>query len=183
MMKNIIHQIYFEKITDVQSRIPVPFHTYSKTNMSFLETLDHAALTVQSKNTGSFDKYIQSAAEKYSLSANLIKSIIKIESNFNSRALSRAGAQGIMQLMPATAKELGVVNVWNPQQNIDGGAKYLKQLLDQYDGDLSLALAAYNAGPGNVQRYGGVPPFNETQNYIKNVLNQLKTYETLHKIT
>lgn len=113
---------------------------------------------------------IQQAAAKYNLSPSLLSSVAKTESNYNPNAVSSAGAQGVMQLMPGTAAQLGVTNSYDPAQNIDAGARYLSQLMTQFGGDTSLALAAYNAGPGNVQKYGGIPPFTETQNYVSSVL-------------
>ncbi|GAA0466752.1 lytic transglycosylase domain-containing protein [Alkalibacillus silvisoli] len=117
-----------------------------------------------------YDEIIDTVAEKYNLDADLIREVIQTESNFNPQAVSHAGAQGLMQLMPATAESLGVRNAFDPEENIEGGARYLSDMLNRYDGDLEKALAAYNAGPGNVDYYGGVPPFEETQNYVRRIL-------------
>ncbi|KAA0967086.1 lytic transglycosylase domain-containing protein [Sporosarcina sp. ANT_H38] len=126
--------------------------------------------TDTSISNGSYSNIISQAAEKYNLPDKLISAVIKQESNFNSNVVSHAGAQGLMQLMPGTAKFLGVKDSFDPVQNIMGGAKYLRQMLNQFDGDTELALAAYNAGPGNVKKHDGIPPFKETQQYVKNVL-------------
>lgn len=123
------------------------------------------------KADSSLEAIIQQAADKFNLPTKLIKSVIKHESNFNASAVSSAGATGLMQLMPATARGLGVQNIQDPLENVMGGSKYLRQMLDKYNGDLPLALAAYNAGPGNVDKYGGIPPFKETQNYVKKITN------------
>ena len=112
----------------------------------------------------------KTASEKYQVPVNLLKAVAKAESNYNPTAQSGCGAQGIMQLMPATAKSLGVSDPFDPEQNIMGGAKLLSQLLNRFDGNTQFALAAYNAGPGNVLKYEGIPPFAETQNYVKKVL-------------
>jgi len=120
--------------------------------------------------TNNLDQIFESASNKYGVPVNLLKSVAKAESNFNTNAQSSAGAQGIMQLMPSTAKSLGVTDSFDAKQNIMGGAKLLGQLLDKYDGNTELALAAYNAGSGNVAKYGGIPPFKETQNYVKKVM-------------
>lgn len=129
---------------------------------------------VSSSNTVSapadLNTYFEEAAEKYNVDANLLKAIAKQESNFNPSARSSAGAMGIMQLMPSTAKSLGITDAYNAHDNIMGGAQVIAQNLKKYNGDVSLALAAYNAGSGNVDKYGGIPPFKETQNYVKKVL-------------
>jgi soluble lytic murein transglycosylase-like protein len=119
---------------------------------------------------------ITAAAKKYGIDPALLAGLVKQESGFNPSAGSPAGARGLTQLMPATAAGLGVSNVLDPAQNLDGGAKYLRQQLDAFGGDVTRALAAYNAGPGAVQRYGGVPPYAETQNYVRAVQANAAAY-------
>jgi soluble lytic murein transglycosylase-like protein len=123
-----------------------------------------------------YEQQIDDAAAKYGIDPAVLKGLIKQESGFNPNAGSSAGAQGLTQLMPGTAASLGVTDVHDPAQSIDGGAHYLKMQLDRFGGDYSKALAAYNAGPGAVQRFAGVPPYSETQNYVKNVLAFAQQY-------
>ena len=126
-----------------------------------------------------YDSVMENSA-KYNLPPELILGVIRQESGFQSCATSSAGACGVMQLMPETARELGVTNRYDVRQNIEGGCKYLRQLSDRYDGDLDKTLAAYNAGPGNVDKYGGIPPFAETQNYVTSIKSHIRELGGLH---
>jgi len=151
------HQVKPESLNPPWLRPPVP---------SVTTTIESA---VGIPATRAYDGFIREASTQYGVDATLIRSVMQMESAFDALAVSRAGAMGLMQLMPEVALEYGVEDPFDPRQNIMGGAKYLRRLLDQYRGNVPLALASYNAGATNVTQYGGVPPFPETQNYVKEV--------------
>jgi soluble lytic murein transglycosylase-like protein len=127
-----------------------------------------------------YDEFIREASKRYRVDATLIRSVMQTESAFDALAVSRAGALGLMQLMPDVALQMGVEDPFDPRQNIMGGAKYLRSLLDLYHGNVRLALASYNAGATNVTQYGGVPPFPETQKYVKQVTRLIASSRRTH---
>ncbi len=127
-----------------------------------------------------FDQHIKEASDRYGLDHCLVKALIEAESHFDHVAISPKGAMGLMQLMPATARDMGVTHPFNPRENIEGGTRYLKYLLKRFNNDVTLALAAYNAGPEVVKRHGGVPPYRETREYLKKVMGSYSYYKLLH---
>lgn len=163
-------------VDDINTAYPISSITQSQaapsTSFDSLLTAETEKLNNQGK-TCNLDDIFREASEKYNISYDLLKAVAYTESRFQADATSSAGAMGIMQLMPATASSLGVTDAYDPYQNIMGGAKLLRTLSDMYDGNQTLMIAAYNAGSGNVAKYGGVPPFQETQNYVAKVLDAL----------
>jgi len=127
--------------------------------------------------TRRYDQIITDAAERHGVSFSLLKAMIKIESDFNPRAISKAGAMGLMQIMPENIKELKIKDPFDPRENIMGGTRYLKQMIDRFNGKLSLALAAYNAGPNTVERYQRIPPFTETEDYVEAVMKYYSIFK------
>lgn len=142
---------------------------------AFVKLLEKYIEKVLGKNTSSgdasFSEIIEAAANKYKVDPELVEAVVSVESGGDPNAVSPAGAQGLMQLMPDTASSLGVLNSFDPVQNIDGGVRYLSQLIDYFGGDITKALAGYNAGPGAVDEYNGIPPYKETRSYVQRVLS------------
>ncbi|HEU0265073.1 MAG TPA: transglycosylase SLT domain-containing protein [Geobacterales bacterium] len=136
----------------------------------------HFNLSACSRDPKEFEAMIREASRQYGVDEALVKAVIHAESNYNPKAVSRAGAQGLMQLMPKTAKALNVCDSFDPKQNIKAGVRYLRFLLDTFNGDVTLALAAYNAGLSRVAQYGGVPPYEETRTYVARVLSYQQVY-------
>jgi len=157
-----------ESINKTKPSLPIADNSV---NNNFIDRVNNRLKT--------YSNIISEASDKYNLPENLIKAVITTESAAKNEAKSPVGAKGLMQLMDGTAKDLGVTNSFDPRQNIMGGAKYLSQMLTKFDGDMNLALAAYNAGPGNVEKYKGIPPFKETINYVQKVKSYISKFENI----
>ena len=164
---------------NTKSDSKINFKTNLKTSPGITPLKTSPGITPSPSSQKRLNKYediIEKAAETFGVNKNIIKSVIMTESAANNKAISGAKAKGLMQLIDSTASDMGVNNIWDPQQNIFGGTKYLAGLLRKYNGDLNLALASYNAGPENVDKYDGIPPFGETQNYVTRVNGYLKHF-------
>ena len=170
---NTLSGVQFNKKPDTD------FQAILNSNIAKSENIESKTIKdfepVQSR--AEIENLIEKYAQKNNLDKDFVKAVIKQESGFNAKATTHCGAMGLMQLMPQTAMSLGVENAYDVEQNIMGGTKYLSNLLNQYNGDKTLALAAYNAGPGAVKRYGGIPPYQETQNYVKKVIANYNNYK------
>lgn len=163
------------RIQEISGRFANMVGTKTKSeDISFQQTLNTA---IEERENLPYSELINTISEKYGVDPKLITSIIKAESNFNPNAVSKAGASGLMQLMPQTAKALGVTNIFEPKENIEGGIKYFKGLLSEFDQNLPLALAAYNAGPETVKKTNSIPQIDETQNYVEKVLKYYNELE------
>ena len=163
--------ITLQRINSIESRFQSLMSYGAKPDSDFQKILDKSINKPTETSRNEINELIDKYAEKNGLDSDFVKAVVKQESGFNPNATSKCGAMGLMQLMPATAEGLGVTNAYDAEQNIMGGTKYLKGLMDRFDNNKSLALAAYNAGPNAVKKYGGIPPYMETQNYVKNVLS------------
>lgn len=169
-MSSVLSGILRQKLLEIQSQLP-PYVKIIKDNPPIFENILE---DVQNNESRDYSLLIEAASKKYNISSIIITAVMRAESGFNPNAVSEAGAMGLMQLMPETAKALGIVNAFDPRENINGGVRYLKDMLTEFGGNLELALAAYNAGPNAVKKYGGIPPYEETQNYVRKVMSSLK---------
>ncbi len=159
----------FQKILDSQKSAKTQ-------DTPFADKIFSSNLASKSGSNANIDALIEEYSAKNGLDSAFVKAVIKQESGFQPDVTSHCGAMGLMQLMPSTASSMGVKNAYDPEQNIAGGTKYLKGLLDRFGGNKSLALAAYNAGPNAVAKYNGIPPYKETQNYVKNIMSMYQQY-------
>ena len=167
--------VTLQRINMIESRFQSLMSYTQKPDTDFQKILDKSvekSNTAHKASRSEINELIEKYADKNGLDSDFVKAVVNQESGFNPNATSKCGAMGLMQLMPSTAQGLGVTNAYDAEQNIEGGTKYLKGLMDRFDNNKSLALAAYNAGPNAVKKYGGIPPYQETQNYVKNVLGK-----------
>jgi len=153
--------------------------TNAPTSAKFKLFMRERKIFISKLDSNQFDPIISDVSKKYGIEAPLIKAVIKAESDFDPNAISNKGARGLMQIMPMNYRLLNVENPFDPHQSINAGARYLREMLDRYSGKLNLSLAAYNAGPGAVDRHGGVPPYPETTEYIERVLRYYERYKSL----
>ncbi len=173
--------ITLQRINSIESRFQSLMSYGAQPDADFQEILNKSIENKTNSTETSrseINELIEKYADKNGLDSDFVKAVIKQESGFNPNATSKCGAMGLMQLMPSTAEGLGVTNAYDAEQNIMGGTKYLKGLMDRFDNNKSLALAAYNAGPNAVKKYGGIPPYMETQNYVKSVLSNYDKMKT-----
>ena len=173
LLTNITRRADDDRFHDFNKQVKKTFYPESNIHQYKNWGANEAAVSPSgSRNKNAYDALIADAARRHNLDAGLMKAIMHTESGFNPNARSPVGAQGLMQLMPATARRFNVSNAWDPAQNIEGSAKYLRWLLNRFNGRIDHVLAGYNAGEGNVDKYGGIPPFRETQDYVKRVLSR-----------
>ena len=167
----------FATLSDATNSPITSFQNILDTKLEKSSTQEKMFKAEGNTSKAEIDNLIEKYSNKNGLDKDFVKALVKQESGFNPNATSKCGAMGLMQLMPATAQGLGVSNAYDAEQNIAGGTKYLKSMIDRFEGNEKLALAAYNAGPNAVNKYGGIPPYQETQNYVKNVLKIYENYK------
>lgn len=173
----------FQQILNAKELIEEAQNSSLNNDESYININGYSGVTNNNRSNNLTSKarineLIDEYSQKYGLDSDFVKAVIKQESGFNEKATSKCGAMGLMQLMPGTAKALNVNDPYNARDNIEGGVKYLKGLMDRFDGDMKLALAAYNAGPNAVKKYNGIPPYNETQNYVKNIMSMYQRIQS-----
>ncbi len=173
LLTNVARRSESDRFNDYSHQVKKTFYPESNIHQYQNYGANEAAVSASaSQNKNAYDALIAAAASRHRIDPGLMKAIMHTESGFNANARSPVGAQGLMQLMPATARRFGVSNAWDPAQNIEGSAKYIRFLLTRFNGRVEHVLAGYNAGEGNVDKYGGIPPFRETQDYVRRVLSR-----------